>query len=247
MSPERPSSPRSGSAERRCQTTGRPSRRASHAAGMSGESLKCTSSKRWLRSVLAELMDVARKPDELAAEEEPAAPAVGRGPDVRESGDGAGVDDRARLPEELGGRAWAGSRRAARTAPGRARGSGTRATPARRRARSGGGRTGSGSDGPGARNDASRGSHPAYDAADGSDRIRRPHDLSRWEGPRADASGMRSRRLRRAASTSSSSSSARPAEIEGAEVVVVEPRLTIDWELRGTSARRHGAIGSTRS
>ena len=48
---ERRSLPPSGSAERRCQTTGRPSRRASHAAGISGESLKWTSSNRWRRSV----------------------------------------------------------------------------------------------------------------------------------------------------------------------------------------------------
>src|SRR5262245_21447244 len=39
---ERRSVPPSGSAERRCQTTGRPSRFASHAAGISGESLKWT-------------------------------------------------------------------------------------------------------------------------------------------------------------------------------------------------------------
>ena len=48
---ERRSVPPSGSAERRCQTTGRPSRFASQAAGISGESLKCTSSKRSRRSV----------------------------------------------------------------------------------------------------------------------------------------------------------------------------------------------------
>ncbi len=50
-----PVRPRSGSAERRCHTTGRPSRRARYAAGISGESLKWTSSNRWLRSVLPEL------------------------------------------------------------------------------------------------------------------------------------------------------------------------------------------------
>src|SRR5919206_362795 len=48
---ERRSRPPSGSAERRCQTTGSDSRRASQAAGISGESLKWTSSKRCRRSV----------------------------------------------------------------------------------------------------------------------------------------------------------------------------------------------------
>src|SRR5205823_1751662 len=50
-SSERRSPPPSGRAERRCHTTGSESRRASHAAGISGESLKWTSSKRCLRSV----------------------------------------------------------------------------------------------------------------------------------------------------------------------------------------------------
>jgi hypothetical protein len=47
----RRSRPPSGSAERRCHTTGSPSCLASHAAGISGESLRCTSSKRLRRSV----------------------------------------------------------------------------------------------------------------------------------------------------------------------------------------------------
>ena len=50
-----------------------------------------------------ELPRVARQAGELSTEEQPAAAAVGRGPDVREACDGAGVDDRARLPEEVGG------------------------------------------------------------------------------------------------------------------------------------------------
>src|SRR5437588_368690 len=51
MAPERRSCPSSGSAERRCQTTGNDSWRASHAAGINGESLKWTSSKCVRRSV----------------------------------------------------------------------------------------------------------------------------------------------------------------------------------------------------
>ena len=51
-----------------------------------------------------ELVHVARQPDELAAEQEPAPTAVCRRPDVREARDGAGVDDRARLLEEIRGR-----------------------------------------------------------------------------------------------------------------------------------------------
>ena len=51
-----------------------------------------------------EAEDVVREQAELAEEEEPAAAAVGRGPDVREAGDRAGVDMRARLAEELGRR-----------------------------------------------------------------------------------------------------------------------------------------------
>ena len=54
---------------------------------------------------LAELMHVVREADKLAAEEEPAAATVGRRPDVREASDGAGVDGRAGLAEEIGCRA----------------------------------------------------------------------------------------------------------------------------------------------
>ena len=63
----------------------------------------------WLEAVpaqgAAEAQDVVREQAELPEEEEPAPPAVGRGPDVREAGDGAGVHLRARLAEELRGRA----------------------------------------------------------------------------------------------------------------------------------------------
>src|SRR5207237_1360958 len=47
---ERRSRPPSGSALRRCQTTGKPSRRASHAAGISGEAFRWPSSERWWTS-----------------------------------------------------------------------------------------------------------------------------------------------------------------------------------------------------
>src|ERR671936_54831 len=53
----------------------------------------------------AEAEHVVREEAELAQEEEPATAAVGRGPDVREASDGAGVDVRAGLAEELGRRA----------------------------------------------------------------------------------------------------------------------------------------------
>ena len=53
---------------------------------------------------LPKLMDMARKARELAAEQKPAAPAIGRCPDVREAGDRACVNDRAGLAEEICGR-----------------------------------------------------------------------------------------------------------------------------------------------
>jgi len=52
-----------------------------------------------------ELEHVLRQQRELTPEEQPAPPAVGRRPDVREAGDGARVHLRARLAEQLGGRA----------------------------------------------------------------------------------------------------------------------------------------------
>src|SRR4029079_11992514 len=52
-----------------------------------------------------ELDDVLRQQRELAREEQPAAPAVRRRPDVREARDRAGVDVGARLAEELRRRA----------------------------------------------------------------------------------------------------------------------------------------------
>src|SRR4051794_39646591 len=52
-----------------------------------------------------ELARMRGQADELAPEQQPAAAAVGRGPDVREARDGAGVHLGAGLAEEVGGRA----------------------------------------------------------------------------------------------------------------------------------------------
>src|ERR1700758_4604448 len=49
-----------------------------------------------------ELVHVARQADELAAEEEPAAPPGRRRPDVSEAGDRSGMDDGSGLAKEIG-------------------------------------------------------------------------------------------------------------------------------------------------
>jgi hypothetical protein len=54
----------------------------------------------------AEAENVLRQQRQLADEEQPAAAAVGRGPDVREPRDRAGVHARPRLAEQLGRGAW---------------------------------------------------------------------------------------------------------------------------------------------
>ena len=91
-----------------------------------------------------ELEHVRGQEPELADEEQPAAAPVGRGPDVREAGDRPGVHGRARLAEELGRRARRAVDVRLELARCRARGSGTKGSPARRRARFGGGPGGSG-------------------------------------------------------------------------------------------------------
>ena len=142
--PERRSRPSSGSAERRCQTTGSPSWRASQAAGISGESLKWTSSKRCRRSVRRNCTAWLGRTRARAR----TGASAGRGRSQAQMcvkpDDGARVDD-ARPPRGRGRRPGpAGSRRAARTrswSSSRIRYDSDRT---RRRARCGGGRRGLG-------------------------------------------------------------------------------------------------------
>ena len=102
---ERRSLPPSGSAERRCQTTGRFSRRASHAAGISGESLKWTSSNWLRRSVRRKRRTWCGSSASSRANSSQRRPRYVDAQMCVKPATGPGVHARAGLAEELGGRA----------------------------------------------------------------------------------------------------------------------------------------------
>ena len=140
----RRSRPSPASAERRCQTTFAPWRRATQAAASSGESFRCTSGKRCVahqpRRAGAGAAAARRSRGRGRASAAPRTASPRRARRSRRRRCGRSRRRRRRAPPP----APPGRRRAARSA-GRGGGSAARATTARRRAAGGGGRRGSGS------------------------------------------------------------------------------------------------------